>query len=87
MLKTSDMSNTIPDEKTVVIYLTYLCTRLLGNRNEQHAASVIQLAWRRHQARRHQYVSTESWLRKMKMKNGLLDIAALCRIIHETLKH
>ena len=27
----------------------------------------------------------EKW--KMKMKNCLLDIAALCRIIHETLKH
>ena len=50
MLKTSDMSNTIPDEKTVIAYLTYLCARLLGIRNEQRAATVIQLAWRRHRA-------------------------------------
>jgi len=50
MLKTSDMSNTIPDEKTVITFLTYLCARLLSIRNEQHAATVIQLAWRRYQS-------------------------------------
>jgi len=53
MLKTSDMSNTIPDEKSVITYLSYLCARLLSIRNEQHAATVIQMAWRRFQARLH----------------------------------
>jgi len=60
MLKTSDMSNTIPDEKTVITYLTYLCARLMSIRNEQRAATVIQMAWRRYQARRHLTVSTTS---------------------------
>ena len=59
MLKTSDMSNTIPDEKSVITYLTYLCARLLSIRNEQKAATVIQLAWRRYQARQHPTVSTD----------------------------
>jgi len=57
MLKTSDMSNTIPDEKSVITYMMYLCARLLSIRNEQHAATVIQLAWRRYRARQHRDVS------------------------------
>ena len=52
MLKTSDMSNTIPDEKTVVTYLSYLCVRLFEVRNETHAAWLIQTAWRRFQRNR-----------------------------------
>lgn len=59
MLKTSDMSNTIPDEKTVITYMAYLCARLLSIRNEQHAASVIQSAWRHYRARVHYAVSTD----------------------------
>jgi len=51
MLKTSDMSNTIPDEKAVITYLSYLCARLLSIRNEQRAATVIQMAWRCYRAR------------------------------------
>ena len=57
MLKTSDMSNTIPDEKSVITYMMYLCARLLSIRNEQHAAAVIQLAWRRYRDRQHHTVS------------------------------
>ena len=48
MLKWSDMSNTIPDEKVVVTYLLYLCARLLDIRHESRAARVIQLAWRKY---------------------------------------
>ncbi|CAG2201877.1 ASP [Mytilus edulis] len=48
MLRSADMSNTIPDEKVVVTYVTYLCARLLDIRHESRAARVIQLAWRRH---------------------------------------
>ena len=58
MLKTTDMSNTIPDEKTVVTYVSYLCARLLSVRNEQHAAAVIQSAWRRYRAHR---LAVSSW--------------------------
>ena len=52
MLKWSDMSNTIPDEKVVVTYLLYLCARLLDIRHESRAARVIQLAWRKHRLRK-----------------------------------
>ncbi|XP_041377587.1 abnormal spindle-like microcephaly-associated protein homolog [Gigantopelta aegis] len=47
MLKSTNMSNTIPDEKVVITYVTYLCSRLLDIRHESRAARVIQLAWRR----------------------------------------
>jgi len=63
MLKTSDMSNTIPDEKTVITYMTYLCARLLNIRNEQRAATVIQLAWRRYRA--HHCLHVRTWLLKL----------------------
>ncbi|XP_061184440.1 abnormal spindle-like microcephaly-associated protein homolog [Saccostrea echinata] len=48
MIKAADMSNTIPDEKVVVTYVSYLCARLLDIREECRAARTIQLAWRRH---------------------------------------
>ncbi len=53
MIKSTDMSNTIPDEKIVSTYVAYLCARLLDIRQEVKAARVIQMAWRRkkfHQA-------------------------------------
>ncbi|CAH1785861.1 unnamed protein product, partial [Owenia fusiformis] len=49
MIKSSEMSNTFPDEKIVITYITYLCARLLDIRQETRAARVIQNAWRRHQ--------------------------------------
>ncbi|XP_069823618.1 abnormal spindle-like microcephaly-associated protein [Dendropsophus ebraccatus] len=48
MIHHSDMSNTIPDEKVVIIYLSFLCARLLDICKEARAARVIQAAWRRH---------------------------------------
>ena len=56
MLKASDMCNTIPDEKTVVTYLSYLCARLFDVRNETHAAFMIQSAWRSYR-NRHPHLS------------------------------
>ncbi|XP_073427821.1 abnormal spindle-like microcephaly-associated protein [Dendrobates tinctorius] len=44
----SDMSNTIPDEKVVIIYLSFLCARFLDICKETRAARIIQAAWRRH---------------------------------------
>ncbi len=46
MARYADMSNTIPDEKVVITYVTYLCARLLDIRHETRAARVIQAAWR-----------------------------------------
>ncbi|XP_016356184.1 abnormal spindle-like microcephaly-associated protein homolog [Sinocyclocheilus anshuiensis] len=48
MINPEDMSNTIPNEKVVMCYLSFLCTRLLDLRNETRAARVIQGAWRRY---------------------------------------
>ncbi|KAK7878782.1 hypothetical protein WMY93_030892 [Mugilogobius chulae] len=48
MINAADMSNTIPNEKVVMSYLSFLCTRLLDLRNETRAARVIQAAWRKY---------------------------------------
>nr|KAF6399570.1 assembly factor for spindle microtubules [Molossus molossus] len=58
MIQHSDMSNTIPDEKVVITYLSFLCARLLDLRRETRAARLIQVAWRKYRLtadlRRHQ---------------------------------
>ncbi|KAA0712294.1 Abnormal spindle-like microcephaly-associated protein -like protein [Triplophysa tibetana] len=48
MINPEDMSNTIPNEKVVTCYLSFLCARLLDLRNETRAARVIQDTWRRY---------------------------------------
>ncbi|XP_053718819.1 abnormal spindle-like microcephaly-associated protein isoform X2 [Synchiropus splendidus] len=48
MIQLSDMSNTIPNEKVVMSYVTFLCVRLLDLRNETRAALRIQAFWRSH---------------------------------------
>lgn len=52
MLKSKDMSNTIPDEKTVITYVSYLCARLMDIRHETRAARTIQTLWRRFQLKK-----------------------------------
>ncbi|XP_041471863.1 LOW QUALITY PROTEIN: abnormal spindle-like microcephaly-associated protein homolog [Lytechinus variegatus] len=52
MVRSADMSNTIPDEKVVITYVSYLCARLLDLRQETRAARTIQLAWRAHHLRK-----------------------------------
>ncbi|KAH9505368.1 hypothetical protein Btru_058528 [Bulinus truncatus] len=47
MIRSSDMSNTIPDEKVVSTSILYLCARLLDIREEVKAARILQMAWRR----------------------------------------
>ncbi|XP_030062606.1 LOW QUALITY PROTEIN: abnormal spindle-like microcephaly-associated protein [Microcaecilia unicolor] len=51
MIHYSDMSNTIPDEKVVVTYLSFLCARLLDLHKETRAARVIQSAWKKYKLR------------------------------------
>ena len=53
MVKSADMSGTIPDEKVVITYVTYLCARLLDIREEARAARVIQATWRRFMLGKH----------------------------------
>ncbi|XP_028818090.1 abnormal spindle-like microcephaly-associated protein homolog [Denticeps clupeoides] len=52
MMNPADMSNTIPNEKVVTCFLSFLCARLLDLRNESRAARVIQIAWRRYRLRK-----------------------------------
>ncbi|NWH60292.1 ASPM protein, partial [Geococcyx californianus] len=52
MIHHSDMSNTIPDEKVVITYLSFLCSRLLDLRKETRAARLIQSAWRNYKLKR-----------------------------------
>uniref|UniRef100_UPI00398F6964 abnormal spindle-like microcephaly-associated protein n=1 Tax=Pristiophorus japonicus TaxID=55135 RepID=UPI00398F6964 len=48
MIRHVDMSNTIPDEKVVITYISFLCARLLDLRKEARAARIIQAAWRKY---------------------------------------
>uniref|UniRef100_A0A4W3JTQ1 Assembly factor for spindle microtubules n=1 Tax=Callorhinchus milii TaxID=7868 RepID=A0A4W3JTQ1_CALMI len=52
MIRHLDMSNTIPDEKVVIAYLSFLCARLLDLRKETRAARLIQAAWRKYKVSR-----------------------------------
>ncbi|NXK12734.1 ASPM protein, partial [Herpetotheres cachinnans] len=59
MIHHSDMSNTIPDEKVVITYLSFLCSRLLDLRQEARAARLIQSAWRNYRLKRELKLSQE----------------------------
>nr|XP_012599828.1 abnormal spindle-like microcephaly-associated protein isoform X1 [Microcebus murinus]XP_012599830.1 abnormal spindle-like microcephaly-associated protein isoform X1 [Microcebus murinus] len=52
MINHSDMSNTIPDEKVVITYLSFLCARLLDLRKEIRAARLIQTTWRKYKLKK-----------------------------------
>uniref|UniRef100_A0A3Q2EB31 Calponin-homology (CH) domain-containing protein n=1 Tax=Cyprinodon variegatus TaxID=28743 RepID=A0A3Q2EB31_CYPVA len=52
MINPADMSNTIPSEKVVMSYLSFLCARLLDLRTETRAARLIQAAWRKHKLKK-----------------------------------
>ncbi|XP_059677650.1 abnormal spindle-like microcephaly-associated protein [Gavia stellata] len=59
MIHHSDMSNTIPDEKVVITYVSFLCSRLLDLRQETRAARLIQSAWRNYRLKRELQLSQE----------------------------
>ena len=48
LIKSTEMSNTIPDQKVMATYLTYLAVRLLDLSVENEAARVIQLTMKRY---------------------------------------
>ena len=52
LIEASEMSNTIPDQKVTVTFLTCLASRLLDLSVEMTAARTIQLFWRRYRAKR-----------------------------------
>ncbi|NWT33613.1 ASPM protein, partial [Cardinalis cardinalis] len=59
MIHHADMSNTIPDEKVVITYLSFLCSRLLDLRQETRAARLIQATWRKYRLKRELKLSQE----------------------------
>ncbi|NWT18245.1 ASPM protein, partial [Vireo altiloquus] len=59
MIHHTDMSNTIPDEKVVITYLSFLCSRLLDLRQETRAARLIQAVWRSYRLKRELKLSQE----------------------------
>ncbi|KFZ53177.1 Abnormal spindle-like microcephaly-associated protein, partial [Podiceps cristatus] len=59
MIQHSDMSNTIPDEKVVITYVSFLCSRLLDLRQETRAARLIQSAWRNYRLKKELKLSQE----------------------------
>ncbi|NXW10179.1 ASPM protein, partial [Fregetta grallaria] len=59
MIHHSDMSNTIPDEKVVITYVSFLCSRLLDLRQETRAARLIQSSWRNYRLKRELKLSQE----------------------------
>lgn len=50
LIKSDEMSNTIPDQKVTATFITYLAARLLDLSVEMKAARTIQLAWKRFMA-------------------------------------
>ncbi|NXF54131.1 ASPM protein, partial [Oceanites oceanicus] len=59
MIHHSDMSNTIPDEKVVITFVSFLCSRLLDLREETRAARLIQSSWRNYRLKRELKLSQE----------------------------
>merc|ERR1712141_472231 len=48
VIKSTEMSNTIPDQKVTATFLTYLAARLLDLSIEMRAARTIQFAWKKY---------------------------------------
>jgi abnormal spindle-like microcephaly-associated protein len=52
LIKSDEMSNTIPDQKVTATFMTYMAARLLDLSTEMQAARIIQFAWKRFLAAR-----------------------------------
>ncbi|XP_061739795.1 abnormal spindle-like microcephaly-associated protein isoform X2 [Nerophis ophidion] len=69
MINPADMSNTIPNEKVVMSYLSFLCARLLDLRNETRAARIIQGAWRKYSLKKDLHLYKAQWRMFSAMKS------------------
>ena len=52
LLSASDLVAQGPDEQAMLLYVAFLCSRLLEVSAEDRAASALQTAWRSHCSRR-----------------------------------
>ncbi|NXT77938.1 ASPM protein, partial [Zapornia atra] len=83
MIHHSDMSNTIPDEKVVITYLSFLCARLLDLRQETRAARLIQSAWRNYRLKRELKLSQEKDRAARIIQKSAINFLARRRILKE----
>ncbi|NXX69982.1 ASPM protein, partial [Spizella passerina] len=81
MIHHADMSNTIPDEKVVITYLSFLCSRLLDLRQETRAARLIQAAWRKYRLKRELKLSQERDRAAQIIQKSAMNFLARRRIL------
>ncbi|NXF18435.1 ASPM protein, partial [Rhodinocichla rosea] len=81
MIHHADMSNTIPDEKVVITYLSFLCSRLLDLRQETRAARLIQAAWRKYRLKRELKLSQERNRAARVIQKSAMNFLARRRIL------
>ncbi|XP_035509967.1 abnormal spindle-like microcephaly-associated protein [Morone saxatilis] len=80
MINPADMSNTIPNEKVVISYLSFLCARLLDLRNETRAARVIQGAWRKYRLKKDLQLYKERNMAALKIQLLVRRFLEKCRV-------
>ncbi|NWV53811.1 ASPM protein, partial [Daphoenositta chrysoptera] len=83
MIHHADMSNTIPDEKVVITYLSFLCSRLLDLRQETRAARLIQAAWRSYRLKRELKLSQERDRAARIIQKSAMNFLARRRILRK----
>ncbi|NXO70901.1 ASPM protein, partial [Phainopepla nitens] len=83
MIHHADMSNTIPDEKVVITYLSFLCSRLLDLRQETRAARIIQTAWRNYRLKRELKLSQERDRAARIIQKSAMNFLARQRILRK----
>ncbi|NXQ22282.1 ASPM protein, partial [Peucedramus taeniatus] len=83
MIHHADMSNTIPDEKVVITYLSFLCSRLLDLRQETRAARIIQAAWRKYRLKRELKLSQERDRAARIIQKSAMNFLARRRILRK----
>ncbi|KAL4635046.1 abnormal spindle-like microcephaly-associated protein [Arapaima gigas] len=71
MINPTDMSNTIPNEKVVTCYLSFLCARLLDLRTETRAAWVIQGTWRKYKLKMEQKLYKQRYMAATKIQSAI----------------
>ncbi|XP_047443910.1 abnormal spindle-like microcephaly-associated protein [Mugil cephalus] len=79
MINPADMSNTIPSEKVVMSYLSFLCVRLLDLRNETRAARLIQGAWRKYRLKKDLQLYQERNMAAAKIQAMVKSFLLKCR--------
>jgi len=51
LVSATDLADQGPDEKAMLLYTAFLCSRLMEVSTEDRAAGILQAAWRTHRLR------------------------------------